>query len=69
MPATMQQNDADVRNPLTGTSEKPARDPKVMAKSGRGSIGDKAFMDGIIIVCIAWAILIFFYWSLRHHNI
>jgi len=54
---------------LKGMPDNPGRDPKVMAKQGRGSMGDKAFMDGVVIVGIAWVVLIFLYWSLRHHNV
>ena len=54
---------------LKGSPKNPGRDPKVMAKAGRGSIGDKAFMDGVIIVVAAWAILLFLYVSLRNHNV
>jgi len=55
---------------LVGTKENPARDPKSKAPvEGKGSIGDKAFMDAVIIVAIAWAFLIFLAYSLRHHNV
>lgn len=54
---------------LKGTPANPARDPKKRPKEGRGSIGDKAFMDAVIIVALAWAFLLFLALSLRHHNI
>lgn len=69
MPGKITASDPDTRVDLKGSPANPGRDPKVMAKNGRGSIGDKAFMDGLIIVVIAWVVLIFLYLSLRHHNI
>lgn len=42
----------------------------VEPKNGaRGSVGDKAVMDAIVIVLIAWAVLFFLVFSLRRHNI
>jgi len=35
----------------------------------KGSPGDKALMDAVVIVGIAWVILIFLALSLRAHNI
>ena len=58
----------EVKTDLKGMPSNPGRDPKVMAKDGRGSIGDKAFMDGVIIVIAAWVFLFFLVYSLRHHN-
>lgn len=53
---------------LKGTSENPARDPKVTAKQGnKGSIGDKALMDSVILIAFAWGLLLFLAFSLRHH--
>lgn len=47
-----------------------AREPQGPKRSGdKGTIGDQALMDAILIVCIAWAILIFLGFSLRRHNI
>lgn len=55
---------------LKGTTANPARDPKVTAKAGnKGSIGDIALNDALIIVVVAWLILIFLVVSLRHHSI
>jgi len=55
---------------LVGTKANPARDPKSKAPvEGKGSIGDKAFMDAVIIIAAAWLFLIFLAYSLRHHNI
>ncbi len=53
---------------LVGTDKNPARDPKVKAE-GKGSIGDKALMDSLIIVIGAWILLAFLAYSLRHHNV
>lgn len=54
---------------LKGTPQNPARDPKKRTRDGKGSIGDVAFMDAVIIVAIAWAILLLLAVSLRHHNV
>lgn len=55
---------------LKGTAANPARDPKVTAKAGnKGSIGDVAFKDALIIVILAWVILLMLVFSLRHHSI
>jgi len=35
----------------------------------KGTAGDKALMDGVVIVGIAWAILFLLAFSLRAHNI
>lgn len=35
----------------------------------KGTAGDKALTDGLIIVGIAWAVLLFLVWSLRSFNI
>jgi hypothetical protein len=53
--------------PLKGTKENPAREPK--AKTGKGSIGDVGLNDAMIIVVIAWLVLLFLAYSLRHHNV
>lgn len=54
---------------LVGTRGNNARDPKRASKEGKGSIGDKALMDSIVIVAFAWALLVFLAYSLRHHNV
>lgn len=54
---------------LVGTPGNPARDPHKRPESGRGSIGDQAFMDAVIIVGVSWLILLFLAYSLRHHNV
>ncbi len=55
--------------PLAGMPGNPAHDPKRKDKEGKGSIGDKALMDAVVIVAVAWLFLIFLSFSLRHHNI
>jgi hypothetical protein len=54
---------------LKGMPKNPARDPAKRPKEGKGSIGDVAFKDAVIIVAIAWAFLLFLAISLRHHNV
>lgn len=55
--------------PLVGTKDNPAREPKSKANAGKGSIGDKALMDSIILVAVAWALLVLLWYSVRNHNI
>ena len=46
------------------------REPEAPARAGdKGSPGDQALMDALIIVGIAWAVLIFLFLSLRRHNV
>lgn len=54
---------------LKGTPQNPGRDPRKMAPAGKGSLGDKAFVDSLIIVAAAWGIILFLAFSLRHHNV
>lgn len=55
---------------LKGTAANPARDPKVTAKAGnKGSVGDMAMNDALILVIVAWVVLLFLVFSLRHHSI
>ena len=54
-----------VGQPLV-TSREP-KGPK-NAKS-KGSVGDVALMDSLIIIGAAWLILFLLYGSLRHHNV
>lgn len=47
-----------------------AREPVGPKNAGsKGSLGDQALMDAILIVVCAWAVLFFFYFSLRRHNV
>lgn len=63
-------NETDlVSPPLVGTAGNPARDPKAKDKQGRGSIGDKAFLDAVTVVAICWVLLFFLWFSLRKHSI
>lgn len=55
---------------LKGTPANPARDPKkLLAAGNKGSIGDKALMDAVVIVALCWIGLIGLWVSLRHHNV
>ena len=37
--------------------------------ASKGSVGDQALMDALMIVIAAWAILFLLTFSLRHHNV
>lgn len=55
---------------LKGTPANPSRDPKKLLASGnKGSIGDTALMDAVLIVALCWIGLIGLWTSLRHHNV
>lgn len=55
---------------LTGTPRNPAREPrKNRPRDGKGSIGDQAFMDAVVIVALAWILLLVLAYSLRHFNV
>jgi hypothetical protein len=54
---------------LVGTKDNPTREPRKRPPSGKGSIGDVAFMDSVIIVVAAWSLVLFLYMSLRNHNV
>lgn len=54
---------------LVGTKENPAREPRKRPMDGKGSIGDTAFKDAVVIVALAWVFLLFLYFTLRHHNV
>lgn len=54
---------------LVGTTGNPAREPRKRPATGKGSIGDQAFTDGVMIVIGAWVILLFLMFSLRSYNI
>jgi hypothetical protein len=55
--------------PLVGTKDNPAREPRKRPSTGKGSIGDMAFRDGITLVIVAWIVVLFLYFSLRNHNV
>lgn len=54
---------------LVGSKDNPAREPRKRPPSGKGSIGDIAFRDSVVLVVIAWALVLFLYYSLRNHNV
>jgi len=66
MPTATEQEKAP---PLVGTKANPAREPSKRPATGKGGIGDTAFMDSIIIVVAAWLVLLFLMYSLRNHNV
>lgn len=37
--------------------------------ASKGSVGDVALMDSLIIVGVAWLVVFFFAFSLRRHNV
>lgn len=54
---------------LVGTPGNPAPEPRrKRPKTGKGSDGDLAALDAIIIIGVAWAVILFLYWSLRQYN-
>lgn len=55
--------------PLSGSPQNPAREPAKRKPAGRGTVGDTAFMDAVIIVAAAWLALLVLYYSLRNHNV
>lgn len=47
-----------------------SREPVGPQKAGdKGSLGDQALMDGLAILIVGWAILLFLTFSLRSFNI
>jgi hypothetical protein len=54
---------------LVGTKDNPAREPRKRPATGKGSIGDTAFKDAVVIVIAAWVLVLFLYMSLRNHNV
>lgn len=55
--------------PLAGTKGNPAHEPKKKLQDGKGTIGDKALMDAVILVIACWVLLFLLWYSLRHHNV
>ena len=53
--------------PLAGTKGNPAHDPTVK-REGQGTVGDRALMDAVFLVVLAWVLLLALWYSLRHHN-
>lgn len=65
MPGRMVTEDARVGGNLKLTNE-----PSGPVKAGdKGSIGDQAFKDAVLIVCICWAIVFATVFSLRRHSL
>lgn len=63
--AGMQSESDRVGSPITTT-----REPVGPKNAGsKGSVGDQALMDSIVIVGIAWVVLFGLMFSLRRHNI
>lgn len=54
--------------PLVGTQGNPARDPKASKNAMKGTVGDRAFMDAVMIVGGSWVLLFLIWYSLRNHN-
>ena len=65
MPGFLQSEDDRLGQPIR-TSNEPVGPKNAGAK---GSVGDTALMDSVVIVGIAWAILFGLMFSLRRHNI
>lgn len=61
--------ETDDRAEIKGMPSNPGRDPKRRPKDGKGSIGDTALSDAIIVLAVCWALLLLLAYSLRHHNI
>ena len=57
------------RTDLKGTPANPARDPKKMTSADKSEVGYVAFKDALIIIGVAWALVLFFYFSLRNYNV
>lgn len=63
------ETEESTRVDLKGSPANPARDPKKMTSADKSSVGYKALQDAIIIIAVAWLLVLFFYFSLRHFNI
>jgi len=66
MPSGVIQSEDDRMGQPLRVSNEPAGPKKAGAK---GSVGDTALMDAIVIVGIAWLVLFSLMFSLRRHNI
>ncbi|HEY6018776.1 MAG TPA: hypothetical protein VIY48_02470 [Candidatus Paceibacterota bacterium] len=62
----MSVDDSQQSRPLTTTNE-----PKgpVGKKGGKGSMGEQAFNDAVLMVGIAWLVLFLLVFSLRSYNV
>jgi hypothetical protein len=54
---------------LVGSPDNPAREPRKRPSTGKGSIGDVAFRDAVILVIVAWIVVLFLMYSLKSHNV
>ena len=66
------QNDGSPQRPdLKGSPQNPGRDPKVMAMTDadKASVGYQALKDAWLLIAVAWAIVLFYYFSLRPFNV
>jgi hypothetical protein len=49
---------------------KTSREPRGPKRAGdKGTMGDQALMDALVIIGVAWAVLLVLAWSLRRHNV
>lgn len=65
MPGKMVSEDDRIGGNLKLTNE-----PSGPIKAGdKGSIGDQAFKDAVLIVCVCWAIVFATIFSLRRHSL
>lgn len=69
MAGKMENDGSPGRPDLKGTPDNPARDPKKMTSADKSEVGYVAFKDCVVIIGVAWLIVGFFYFSLRHFNI
>lgn len=69
MPGDNFQTEPDTKTDLKGSPNNPARDPKVLSKADKSEVGYIALQDALILIGIAWLIVLFTYFSLRHFNI
>jgi hypothetical protein len=61
----MMSEDERVGNPLVVS-----REPKGPKRSGdKGTMGDQALMDALVIVVAAWVVLLLLGFSLRRYNV
>ncbi len=59
-----------MNQPLTGSPQKPGREPAPSKNAGeKGSQADIALMDAVIVVGLAWALVVFFAVTLRRYNV
>lgn len=58
---------------LVGAPGNRPRDPSATVqgrkKGGKGTVGDQALMDSIILIGISWVLLLLLFYSVRGHNV